>query len=95
MFKIGQKLTSQNYTQGALWCHKNNAHIEAQGGDFIIVQNTPPEEDLREQLTRAEIKTGLTRAVREMVLADNSGAGEYVRVQARRLEDLARGLRHG
>lgn len=27
MFKIGDKLTKENYTQGAIWCNKNNATI--------------------------------------------------------------------
>ena len=32
MFEIGQVLTKENYTEGAVWCNANNAHIEAKSG---------------------------------------------------------------
>lgn len=41
MFKIGQEITKENYTQAAIWCNKNGAHIEEQGGKYVIVQNAP------------------------------------------------------
>lgn len=28
MFKLGDKLTKQNYTQGAIWCNENHAIID-------------------------------------------------------------------
>ena len=93
MFEIGQKLTQQNYVQGAIWCNGHNAHIEAQGGDFIIVPNLEPQESTAEKLARAETQSGLTRAVREVILAQTSGVSDYVRAQAAALEDLARELR--
>ena len=40
-----------------------------------------------------EKQTGLTRAVRELVLAENSGASDYVKHQAREIEALAEPLR--
>lgn len=40
-----------------------------------------------------ESQTGLTRAVRELVLAENSGASEYVRKQAQEIEALSAPLR--
>lgn len=36
MFKIGDKLTSENYMQGASWCNKNNAVIIQEGDEYII-----------------------------------------------------------
>ena len=39
MFEIGQILTKDNYTQGAIWCNANNAHIEKQEGQYVIVAN--------------------------------------------------------
>ena len=94
MFDIGQVLTKDNYTQGAIWCNSNNAHIEKQGGQYIIVANAPiPEPTLEEQVSKLEAETGLTRVMREMVLAENSGASDYVKAKANEIEDLAKQLR--
>lgn len=41
MFQIGQVLTKENYTRGALWCNRNGAHIEKQNGAYVIVGNAP------------------------------------------------------
>ena len=47
MFKIGDKLTKENYTQGAIWCNKNNATINK---DWVIVAiPEPTQEELAEQ----------------------------------------------
>ena len=94
MFEIGQKLTKENYTQAAIWCNKNGAHIEKQNGGYVIAANpTPTEPTAQERVQAKELQTGLTRAVRELVLAENSGASEYVRKQAQEIEALAAPLR--
>ena len=94
MFNIGDKLTKENYTQGAIWCNANNAHIEKQGGQYVIVANAPiPEPTIEEQVTKLEAETGLTRIMREMVLSENSGASDYVKAKANEIEDLAKQLR--
>ena len=36
MFKIGDILTKENYTDGAIWCNKNGAIIEKQGGYISV-----------------------------------------------------------
>lgn len=41
--KIGDTVTKDKYTQYAIWCNKNNAHIEKQNGKYIIVENEPIE----------------------------------------------------
>ena len=93
-FDIGQVLTKENYTQGAIWCNTNNAHIEKQDGQYIIVANAPiPEPTLEEQVAQMEAETGLTRVMREMVLAENSVASDYVKAKAQEIEDLAKQLR--
>ena len=93
-FEIGQVLTKENYTKGAVWCNANNAHIEKQGGQYTIVENEPiPEPTLEEQVAQKEAETGLTRVMREMVLAENSGASDYVKAKAQEIEDLAKQLR--
>lgn len=52
-----------------------------------------PEPTLEEQVHALESQTGLTRAVRELVLAEGSGASDYVKQQAQEIETLAAPLR--
>ena len=94
MFEIGQVLTKENYTQGAIWCNANNAHIEKQGEQYVIVANSPaPEPTIEEQVAKLESETGLTRVMRELVLSENSGASDYVKSKANEIENLAKQLR--
>ena len=51
--------------------------------------------ELEEQVAEKEAKTGLIRPMREMVLAENSGASDYVKSKAREIEELAEQLRGG
>ena len=94
MFEIGQILTKENYTQAALWCNRNGAHIEKQNGGYVIKANAAAAKPtLQEQVRAKEAQTGLTRAVRELVLAESSAASAYVRAQAQEIETLAAPLR--
>ena len=52
-----------------------------------------PEPTIEEQVAKLEAETGLTRVMREMVLAENSGASDYVKAKAQEIEDLAKQLR--
>lgn len=52
-----------------------------------------PEPTIEEQVVKMEAETGLTRVMREMVLAENSGASDYVKSKAREIETLAAPLR--
>lgn len=52
-----------------------------------------PEPTIEEKVRALENETGLTRAVRELVLAENSGASDYVRAKAQEIEALANPLR--
>ena len=64
------------------------------GDNFTIVENAPvPEPTTAERVQALERETGLTRAVRELVLADNSGASDYVKAKANEIDDLAKQLR--
>lgn len=56
MFKIGDKLTRENYTQGAIWCRKNNATIT---DNLVIVQSPEPTEEELKQARILELKTKL------------------------------------
>lgn len=62
MFNIGDKLTKENYTQGAIWCNANNAMIEVIDGEYTIVaipEPLPPtreeQQKAREEAYRAEV----------------------------------------
>ncbi len=51
MFNIGDKLTKENYTQGAIWCNYNNAMIVKQGDEYVIVAIPEPTvEELQAQV---------------------------------------------
>lgn len=95
MFEIGQIVNKENYTQAALACNEAaDRHIEERDGQYVIVANAPlPEPTADEQVQVLEAQTGLTRAVRELVLAENSGASEYVKSKAQEIETLAAPLR--
>ena len=95
MFTIGQIVTKENYVQAALWCNKNGAHIEKQSGYYVIVENSVQElPSIEDKVITLENKTGLTRAIRELVLSENSGSSEYVKQQANEIELLAKQLRN-
>lgn len=59
-------------------------------GEYVTEIPTPT---ISEQVAKLETQTGLTRAVRELVLAENSGASEYTKTKAKEIEDLALPLR--
>lgn len=59
-------------------------------GEYVTEIPTPT---IAEQVDKLEAETGLTRVMREMVLAENSGASDYVKAKAQEIEDLAKALR--
>lgn len=96
MFEIGQILTKENYTAATVWCNRNHAQIVRVGGKYVIAACRPvPEPTTAEKVQALELTTGLTRAVRELVLADGSGVSDYVRTKAQEIENLANPLRSG
>ena len=93
-YKIGQIFEGIYPPEAAVWCNANNAHIEKQEGQYVIMANPPiPEPTLEEQVAQMEVETGLTRVMREMVLSENSGASHYVKAKANEIEELAKQLR--
>ena len=79
------------------------SHVERSEEDYALVagnwvlkeeaiQLQKKYED-KQKLEKAEAETGLTRAVRELVLAEKSGVSDYVRQQAQEIETLAEPLR--
>lgn len=59
MFNIGDKLTKENYTQGAIWCNENNAMIEVIDGEYVIVAIPEPSEKETAQEKIEELKAEL------------------------------------
>ena len=68
---------------------------QAWNGNWYLKGYAPakPEPTIEEQVAKMEAETGLTRVMREMVLAENSGASEYVKGKAQEIEALATELR--
>lgn len=93
-FKIGQTFKKEYPVEAAIWCYANNAYIKPVNGVYTIVENTPvARPKTAEKVQALEQETGLTRAVRELVLAKNSGVSEYVKNKAQEIEKLAEELR--
>lgn len=61
MFKIGDKLTKENYTDAAIWCRQNNATIKKFNGRYVIV------EVLEEKLTYSELRQQEYPSIKEQL----------------------------
>lgn len=59
MFKIGDKLTKENYTQGVIWSRKNNATINK---DWVIVAIPEPTQEELKQARISKLKQNLANA---------------------------------
>lgn len=96
--QIGDKLykkdkTYENYANMAVWCNSNNALIEDKGEYYEIVAFVPRTPTIKEQLIRLETSTGLIRSIRELILAPNSEASDYVKTKAQEIENIAEQIR--
>ena len=47
---IGDILTKETYTAGAIWCNANNAHIELINNQYVIVENVVDVPTVEEQI---------------------------------------------
>lgn len=68
---------------------------QAYDGSWYLKGYAPakPEPTIEEQVASLEDETGLTRIMREIVLAEGSGASDYVKEKALEIEELAKQLR--
>ena len=59
MFNIGDKLTEENYTQGAIWCNENNCTINSNWVIEAIPEPFPPtkeeQQKAREEAYKAKV----------------------------------------
>lgn len=64
-------------------------------GSWYLTGHCPPkpEPGVEESILSLEKSTGLTRAMRELVLAENSGASNYIKQKAQEIENKAQVLR--
>lgn len=53
MFKVGDTLTKENYTAGAIWCNENNAMIGVIDGEYVIVAIPEPLPPTKEEQQKA------------------------------------------
>lgn len=69
---------------------------QAYNGQWYLVGYVPskPIPTLQEQLIEMERNTGYTRAIRELILAEGSGASEFVKNKAQEIENLAEQIRN-
>lgn len=93
--EIGSVVEKKNYTEVAIKCNElGDRHIKEQDGQYVIAANEPtPEPTTEEIVARMEAETGLTRAVREVVLNNTVTVSDYVKEKAQEIEDLATPLR--
>lgn len=93
--EIGSVVNKKDYTAVAIACNKvGDRHIEQQNGQYVVAANPPiPEPTTEELVAKMEAQTGLTRVMREIVLAENSGVSDYVKSKAQEIEDMAADLR--
>ena len=91
MFNIGDKLTKENYTAGAIWCNKNNCTINS---NWVIEAVVVPEqtkediEEIRRQLYIAKVDpiTAHINRLRDEELTPEVAAEIAELVEERRLK---------
>ena len=68
---------------------------QAYNGNWYLAGFAPqkPEETAEQKLQRIEYESGLDRTLRELILAENSGASEYTKAKAQQIENMALPLR--
>ena len=68
--------------------------LSEDGTEYIPYDNKVIEErELKQQIVEQETKYGMNRWQREIILAENSGASEYIKQKAQEIEELAKKIR--
>lgn len=83
---IGKKLykgqyTSKEYTYIAIWCNKNNAHIEDKGNYYEVVENAPYVPTVQEQIVALE-NSITARNLRAAIQGDEFALNKIAEVEA-------------
>lgn len=74
--KIGDTVTKDKYTQYAIWCNKNNAHIEKQDGKYIVVENEVIEVEPIEPAPTLEERMDALESDNEYLKAENEALND-------------------
>ena len=82
MFNIGEKLTNENYTDGAIWCNENNAQINS---ETLVIEAIP--EPSETEVAQIEIKK-LKKELGESDYIDNKFLEAIVTNDTALLEEL-------
>ena len=95
---IGKKLykgkyTGKEYSDTAVWCNENDAHLEDKGDYFEVVKNSTTEPTLEQQLLMLEEKYNMPRVIREGILGNPIMYSEFNVNRAKELEAIAEKIR--
>lgn len=83
---IGKKiyknnLDSKDYTNTAVWCNHNNAHIKDKGEYYEVVENIPHVPTIQEQIVALENMI-TARNIREAFLGDEFALNRIATIEA-------------
>lgn len=88
-YRIGYKLyktdrTIENYAEMANWCNSNNAYIEDKGYYYEIIEKTPYQPTIEEQIAELEMQIEQlnTKMLRDIIILQNPNATEQEKEQA-------------
>lgn len=89
--KIGDIVTKDKYTQYAIWCNKNNAHIELIDGHYVIKANEHIEPTIEERIEAIDAqyeqdKVQLCNYYTEAVMRDDAELQEEVKSELNALD---------
>lgn len=92
---IGKKIyksefDSAEYAETAIWCNKNNAHIEDKGAYYEVVANKPYEPTIQEQIEILE-NTITARNIRSAIQGDEFALNKIAKIEAQ-IEELRKKL---
>lgn len=93
---IGKKLykgqyTNKEYADTAVWCNKNNAHLEDKGEYYEVVENVPYIPTVQEQIEILE-NTITARNLRAAIQGDEYALAKIAEVEAQ-IEELRKQLK--
>jgi len=73
----------------------NDKYMLSEDGTEYIAYNEKiiEERELKQQIAEQETKYGMNRWQRELILAENSGASDYIKQKAQEIENLAKKIR--
>ena len=84
MFKIGDKLTKENYPQGAIWCNKNGAMIDQDTWEIKAIPAPSPEDSALQEINELKQKLAETDYCVIKIAEEVAEPSEYSDVLAQR-----------